>query len=119
MLLITSATAVLQLVTNTAAAIDVHATWVDTSGVAITPGRQNFSVAGAVTSTIVPSPPANTQRNIKTVHIRNKDVSLNCNIIVQIFDGSATFPVYNNVLNFGDMVELTDFAGFHVITKSY
>ena len=119
MLLLTSVTGVLQVATDTLAQIDVHATWVDTSGIAITPGRQNFHVAGVATSVVVPSPPANTQRNIKTVHVRNKDASLSCNVTVQVFDGSNTFQVFYAPLSFGDEVELTDFAGFHVIPRSY
>jgi hypothetical protein len=119
MLLLTSTTGQLQLVTGAAASIDVHTTWVDTDNTAITPGRQNSHVAAAATTVIVPSPPASTQRNIKTAHVRNKDTVLSSLVTVQIFDGTSTFVIYSVTLNFGDMLELTDFAGFNVITRSY
>lgn len=111
MLLLTSTSGQLQLVTNAAAAIDVHATWVDTSGVAITPGRQNTSITTAATTVITPSPGASTQRNIKTCHIRNRDPALSCGAIVQMFDGTTIYPLYNATLKPGDMVQITDMGG--------
>lgn len=114
MLLLTSTSGQLNLQTTTGALIDVHATYVDTSGVTITPGRKNTAITAAATSVIVASPAASTQRNIKTVHCRNKDPALACTLILQVFDGASTFPLYQAVLNPGDMLELTDMGGFQV-----
>jgi hypothetical protein len=111
MLLLTSTSGTLQLLTNAAALIDVHTTWVDTSGVAITPGRQNTQISTAATTVVTPAPAASTQRNIKTVHVRNRDPALSGGVIVQLFDGTTTYPLYNATLKPGDMVEITDMGG--------
>jgi hypothetical protein len=111
MLLLTSTSGQLQLLTNAAAIIDVHATWVDTSGTAITPGRQNTQISTAATTVIVPAPAASTQRNIKTVHIRNRGGSVSGGATVQLFDGTTAYPIYNTTLKPGDMVEITDMGG--------
>lgn len=116
MLLLTATTGSLQLVTSSAAAIDVHATWIDTASGAITPGRQNTQIVAAATTQVVPSPAASTQRNIKTLHVRNKDPTLTCQVTVQINDTVAgALPLYNPNLGPGDEFEMCDMAGFKIV----
>jgi hypothetical protein len=114
MLLLTSTSDQLQLVTSAAASIDVHATWIDTLGATITPGRTNTHIAAAATTIAVGSPASSAQRNVKTLHVRNKDVTLLCGITVQVFDGTLTLPIYNASLKPGEMLELTDMGGLQV-----
>jgi hypothetical protein len=114
MLLLTTTTGQLQLVTSVAAALDVHATWIDTSGTAITPGRQNTAITTAATTVVVPSPAASTQRNIKTLHVRNKDAANTCTVTVQAYDGTTTYQLYVTPLKPGEMLEMTDMGGLQV-----
>lgn len=115
MLLLTSTVDSLQVVTDSAAAIDVHATWIDTSGVAITPGRTNTQIAAAATTIVVPPPGTDTQRNIKTLHVRNKDASASALVTVQMHDATGDLPLYQvNRLLAGYMLEIVDMGGIKI-----
>lgn len=112
MLLLTSVNDRLQIVTSAAAAIDVHASWVDTAAGVVTPGRTNTSIITAATTSVAGAPAASTQRNIKTLHVRNKHASLSCDITVQHTDGTIVAQLYKATLVAGSMLEYTDQAGF-------
>jgi hypothetical protein len=115
MLLLTSVFDQLQLLTSAAATIDVHATFIDTASTAITPGRTNTAIVTAATTVVVASPVASTQRNIKTLHVRNKDAALTCTVTVQTYDGTTTLPLYVTPLKPGEMLEMTDMGGLQVL----
>lgn len=118
MLLLTATTDSLQLITDSAASVDVHATWVDTAGGAITPGRQNTHVAAAATTLVVPSPAASAQRNIKSLHVRNKDPSLSVDITLQVVDSVGALPLYAvTTLAPGQMFQVCDMLGI-VVARS-
>lgn len=117
MILLTSASDQLQLVTSSAANIDVHSTWVDTilaSGT-ITPGRVNTLIAAAATTSVSGSPAASTQRNVKSLHVRNRHATLSCDVKVMHSDGVNVSQIYGNTLSPGNMIEYTDQAGFVVL----
>jgi len=112
MLLLTSTSDQLQLVTSSTANIDVHATWVDTLSSTITPGRTNTNISTASTSSVSGSPAASTQRNVKTLHVRNRHASLSCDVTVQHTDGSTLVRLYKTTLYAGGMLQMTDQGGF-------
>ena len=88
MLLLTSISDVVRLVTSHASQIEVHASWVDNASGTITPNRQNTIITTAGTTTIVPSPAASTQRNVKHLNITNDHASQSCNVTVEHTDGT-------------------------------
>lgn len=91
MILLSNVTSVLQLITGGPQVIDISASWMDaTNPGLVTPGELNIQFAGPGTVTLVPSPPINTQRNIKYVSIANTDPSNPVNVMIQHFDGSTT-----------------------------
>jgi hypothetical protein len=114
MLLLTSINDQIQIVTGVAGAIDVHATWVDTvpSTGAITPGRTNTAIITAATVSVAGSPAASTQRNVKTLHIRNKHATLNNDVTVRHSDGTAVCELFRRALAPGGEIEYTDQGGF-------
>jgi hypothetical protein len=115
MIILASTNDRLQLVTDSAASINVHATWVDTntSTGAITPGRTNTVIAAAATTAVAGGGPASgVQRNVKTLHVRNADASLSCNVTVQHTDGTIVAQLHKRLLLPGDMLEYTDQGGF-------
>lgn len=90
MLLLTSTSDVLRVVTAASASINVHASWMDLNAGAVTPGRTNTpAITGAATTTIVASPAASTQRNVRGVYITNNHATASCQVTVQHFDGST------------------------------
>lgn len=114
MLLLTSPSDQLQVVSSTAATLDVHATWVDTvtsTGV-ITPGRANTKIAAASTTSVAGSPPASTQRNIKSLHVRNKHATLSCAVKLNHSDGVNVAQIFGITLPPSGEFEYVDQGGF-------
>lgn len=89
MLLLTSTSDLVQVVTSAAADIEAHASWMDNAAGTITPGRTNTaSITTATTTTVVGSPAASTQRNVKLLSLRNAHASTSCDVTVEHTDGS-------------------------------
>jgi len=112
MILLTSTSDQLQLVTSAAVTVDVHASWVDTLGATVTAGRTNTNISTAATTTVTPSPAASTQRNMKTMHVRNRHATLATDVTVQHTDGSTVVRLYKTTLYPGGVLEYTDQGGF-------
>jgi hypothetical protein len=107
----------LQLSTSSAATVDVHASFIDLSGTTITPGKQNTAIAGIATTDIVAAPSSGT-RNVKTLHIRNKDASLSVNVIV-IFDANGTdYELHGATIAPGQSLEYVEGIGFFLIQST-
>jgi hypothetical protein len=99
MLILTSTSDLIRLVTSAAAnSIDVHASYVDLSGTTVTPGRTNTKITTATTTTVVGSPAASTQRNLKSLYVTNNSSGTNCNVAVQHFDGTNAVELIEFVL---------------------
>ena len=114
MLMLTSTGDQLQIVTDAAATVDAHATWVDivTSSGAVTPGRTNTAITTAATTSVAGSPASTAARNVKTLHVRNKHATLACNVTVRHTDGTTVIELVSVPLPPGTMVEMTDQGGF-------
>lgn len=99
MLLLTSTSDVVRLVTGTATTtIEVHTSYVDVSGSTITPGRTNTRITTATTTTIVGSPAAATQRNVKAIYVTNNSTGTACNVSVEHTDGTNVIELIQFVL---------------------
>ncbi len=108
----------IQLVTSAAAAVDVHASWVDDlnpgSGDAMTPGKTNTAISTATTTDIVPAPAASTVRNVKHIDIMNRDASLTCAVTVKYNANGTTYQLTNAVsLLPGESLVLREGIWFH------
>lgn len=91
----------IQVVTSAAAQVEVHASWVDlnTSSGTITPDRKNTpAITTATTTTVVPSPPASTVRNLKHLNITNDHVSASCTVTVEHTDGTVVVELMSFTL---------------------
>ena len=99
MLLLTSTSDIVRLTTSAATStIEVHASFVDMSGTMITPGRANTRITTATTTTIVDSPAASTQRNVKAIYVTNNSTGTNCIVGVEHFDGTNSVELMQFVL---------------------
>ena len=99
MLLLTSVSDVVRLITGTATStIEVHTSYVDVSGTTITPGRTNTRITTAATTTIVASPAASTQRNVKAIYCTNNSPGTSCTVSVEHFDGTNAIELMAFVL---------------------
>jgi hypothetical protein len=120
MLLLTSPNDRLQIITSAAAIVHAHASWVDTDTGAgtIAPGRTNTAVSAAATTSVAGAPNAGVQRNVRTLHIRNADATLSCDVTVQHTDGTVVAQLYKRTLGANDTLEYTDQNGFVWTTAS-
>ena len=89
MFILDSTTDLIQIVTGSAGAIDVHASFVDLNNGAQTPQSADVAqITGATTTTAVASPAVSTQRNVKNLTIRNASATVANAITVQHVDGT-------------------------------
>lgn len=99
MLNLASTSDLLQAVTDAAADIEVHASWVDLSAGVATPGRTNTpSITTATTTTVVASPAASTVRNVKHLNISNNHASLSCTVTILHTDGTNVIELISVIL---------------------
>jgi len=94
MLNLTSTSDIIRVGTSQAAQIEVHASYVDWNGSAITPGRTNTPhITTATTTTVVAAPGASVQRNVKHLNITNDHASASCAVTVEHFDGTTAIEL--------------------------
>lgn len=99
MLLLTSTTDIVRVVTGSAGDIRVHASYVDNASGTITPGRTNTpAITTAATTTVVASPAASTQRNVKGLFIENASATVSNAVSVEHFDGTTAIPLFSITL---------------------
>jgi hypothetical protein len=117
MLLLTSTSDKLQLITGSAVAVDVHASFVDNASGTITPGRQNTAITTATTTDVVAAPGSGTQRNVQTLTIRNKGLSTD-HVHVVLTDGATAAELFSASLAAGSSLQFLDGAGWSVFDSS-
>jgi hypothetical protein len=89
MLILSGANDLLRVVTDAAGDIEVHASHVRNNAGAITPERTNTaSITTAITTTVVASPGASQQFNVKHLNIRNNHASQA--VLVTVFHTDGT-----------------------------
>lgn len=117
MLIVTNAgTDKLQLITDAAVTVDVHADWIDRDTAAFTQtlGRTNTAISTATTTDIVATPGATTTRIVKTLHIRNKHATSSVGVTVQFDQNATLFELHKVTLLAGEMLEYVEGIGFFV-----
>jgi hypothetical protein len=107
----------LQLTTDQAVTIDVHASWVDEiPNTSTTPGNTNTNISTATTTDIVATPSASTERIVKHINIANRDGSLSCTVTV-LFDKNGTdTQLFKVTLLAGEVLEYQEGIGWFVVT---
>lgn len=113
MLLLTSTADKIQVITDTASLVNVHASWVDHNAGTITPGRANTVINSITTTDVVASPAASTQRNVQTLTVKNRDSSVAV-VTIQHTDGTTIAQLYSGVLLAGDQLIFMDGVGFQL-----
>jgi hypothetical protein len=113
-ILLTSTSDLVQLITAGPQVIHVHASYADLSGggTSIAVNRENSIVSSATTTNIVPSPAASTQRNLKTLSVRNTDATTANTITLQHTDGTNVVVLQKLSLLAQYTLTWTDEAGW-------
>ncbi len=113
MLLLTSTSDVVRIVTGTATStIEVHASYVDVASGVVTPGRTNTRITTAATTTVVPSPAASTQRNLKGLYVTNNSAGTSCSVGVEHFDGTNSVELMQFNLLPGENMTFNEDGGW-------
>lgn len=119
MILLTSTSDLIQVITASAVtSTHMHASYTDYNGSSVTPGRTNTSINTAATTSIVGSPGSSTQRNVKSMVIRNTHASSSNVVTVQHTDGSTTATLVKCTLGPGESLQYFDKDGFIVFDAS-
>ena len=106
MLLLTSTSDIIRVVTGSAANVNVHTDYVENASGTFTPKRTNTAaITTATTTTIVPSPGASTQTNVKNIYITNNHATASTQVTVQHYDGTTS----------NDLMGVTLLAGENLI----
>ena len=109
MLLLTSTSDLVQVITGAAGAIAVHASYVDNNAGTITPTRTNTpSIATATTTTVVASPAASTQRNVKLINIFNASATISNLVTLQHTDGTNVIILWRGTLKPSESASLNE-----------
>jgi hypothetical protein len=89
-LLLASTTDKVNLITGSAADVDVHVSYVKyVAPSTVTPGRKNTKgIVTAVTTDITGSPAASEVWNVKTITVRNKHATVATDITIEHTDGT-------------------------------
>src|SRR5437879_1299685 len=117
MIILASTSDKLQVISSAAAALDVHASWLDNASGTVSSNRTNTAITTATTTDVVASPASGVQRNLKTLNIRNKHATVSCDVTVQHTDGTTIIQLHKVTLTPGMALQYIDEAGF-VIASS-
>jgi hypothetical protein len=112
MLILASTSDKLQIAVAATGSVDVHASWMDNVAGAVGPGRTNTpTVTTAGTTDIVGPPASGSQRNVKTIHIRNRGAVAN-DVTVIHTDGTTAVSLQKASLLPGATLQYIDEVGF-------
>lgn len=114
MIILASTSDLLRVITSNTADVEVHSSWVDNASGTITVGRTNpASITTATTTTLVSSPGASTQRNVRHCSLRNNDPSNNADVIVDHTDGTNAETLVRASLLPGESLVLDERGEWH------
>jgi hypothetical protein len=109
MINLTSVLDVLRVVTGSASQIEVHCSWVDYDGSAVTLGRQNTPhITTATTTNIVPTLGVGISRNVKHINVTNDHPSQSCTVTIEHFDGVTIAELISFILLPGENMILNE-----------
>lgn len=104
-MILTTESALVQAVTTATPNVDVNANWADVTATTFTAGNTNTKISSAATTTIVGSPAASTQRQIKSITVRNIHASDPNTVSILHTDGTTSTMVYKITLAAGESAE--------------
>lgn len=123
MLILTNTTDKLEVILGTAADVDTHVSGTDmptpiTPSSNATPFRQNQSRTTAATHELCAVPAASTVRNVKTIHIFNKDTTDSTDVTIVYDQNGTDFVLHKCNLAPGEALEYVEGIGFFEVAAS-
>jgi hypothetical protein len=113
-LFLTSTTSKLQLITGSAANIDVHASWADNNAGTVSAGSTNTPpITTATTTDIVGAPGASIQRSVRGLYITNVHASQACQATLIHTDGTNAKEIMGVTLLPGENLNFDSNGEWH------
>ena len=117
MILLTSTSDLLQIVTGATQSIQVHASWIDSTGTTTTPSRQNTIITTATTTTVVASPTSGVARDVKAMIVENTGTVAE-QVTVQHTDGTHVVRLVSMSLPAGSALEWAGKSGWRLVNST-
>ena len=114
MIILASTSDKLRLVTSAAVNLDVHASYVDFNGSAVTPGRANVPITTATTTDVVGSPGSGVYRGVKALTARNRSTTTAVDVTVIHTDGTNAMELHKATIGPGGQLHYNSDTGFFV-----
>lgn len=111
MLLLTTTNESVEVVTGSALNLDYIVSWADMTTSAFTPGSDDGQITTGTTTTIIAAPAASTQRQVKSISLRNVDTAANV-VTVQKANAGNTRGWIKVTLAAGEWLHYTDAEGW-------
>lgn len=118
MLNLASVTDKIQVVTDAATPVAVHASFVDYDGTTTTPGRKDTPIAAVATTDVVASPAGIFRRNVKALTVKNTHASASVGVTVRHTDGATPVTLEKVTLLAGEKLSYEEFVGFRHLLAS-
>jgi hypothetical protein len=115
MIILAATTESLELVTSSTSAVHVVASWVDITTSAFTPDSTETAISSATDTTIVAAPGSSTQRQVKSLSIRNSGAAANTVIVHKDVSGTEYEITPDVTLAAGEALCYGDQAGWYVL----
>ena len=115
MIILAATTESLELVTSSTSAVHVVASWVDITTSAFTPDSTETAISSATDTTIVAAPGASTQRQVKSLSIRNSGAAANTVIVHKDVSGTEYEITPDVTLAAGESLCYGEQAGWYVL----
>ncbi|MDB5160333.1 MAG: PHG11b 33 [Candidatus Saccharibacteria bacterium] len=113
MIILKATTESLQIVTSTAAAIDLSVSYTDITTTTFGPSSFEVKITSATTTSIVAAPAASTQRQVKLITITNRDGTLSSAVTIQKNISSVLYNITPTItLLIGETVQYMDGQGW-------
>lgn len=114
MLILKASTHKVRLVTGQAVTTDVYASYVDYASGTTTPDAAYTLISTATTTDIVALPASSTQRNVKSILVRNRHATLSVDVTIQVDISGTACELAKTTLAAGQTLQWLDDVGWFV-----
>lgn len=119
MILLKSASEILEILTTAVVSIDVSISWVDVTTTTFSPSTTETNISTATTTTVLAAPAASTQRQVKLITVRNRSTTTAQTVTFKKDISATEYYITPDItLSAGDMLQYTDDEGWKIFDKN-
>lgn len=121
MILLAATTDKLEVVSSSAATLDVHASYTEVASDGsgnVSSGRKNTAISSTASADISGSPAASSTRNINTINVRNKDGAVSADVLVRFNQNGTNYELHKTTLLPGEVLSYIEGIGWFRYTQA-